>query len=251
MVVLVLVGHDYAAKAGFLALDQMPTQGIRQNTPMRIKHFLALGYWAATAWVAPVWGQATASVANPQMAAWVEQQCAVCHGPKGQSTAAQFPQLAGQNADYLRKQILDFRSGRRDNPIMTPLAQSLTSEQVDALATYFALQAGTSHPSDDELLQQVGRYVYERGNIDTQVPACRSCHGDAGAGNARLPRLAGQHPDYVQHQLRRFRNKERQNDGGVMAFVTEGLTPLEMRAVAAYIGSLSPTASLTSKGKKK
>jgi cytochrome c553 len=184
------------------------------------------------------------------VAEWVQTRCSVCHGASGLSTDAQFPQLAGQNEQYLRKQLQDFKSGRRSNPVMTPMAQELNEAQIDALAAYFSQQPGTSHPVDDDLLVQVGRYLYERGNIYSKVPACRSCHGDAGAGNARLPRLAGQHPNYVEQQLLRFQHKERQNDSGVMGFVTEGLTPLEMRAVAAYIGQLQPVASTTPVKKK-
>ncbi len=228
----------------FLLLIKCRPAGRSQNTLMRIKSWLGLTLLTTCALALPVRGQNGGAIL-------AQQQCAVCHGPAGQSTEVQFPQLAGQNADYLRKQLQDFRAGRRHNPIMTPLAQTLSSDQVDALANYFAQQPGTPHIGEDELLQQVGRYVYERGNIYNRVPACRSCHGDAGAGNARLPRLAGQHPDYVQRQLLRFQAKERQNDSGVMGFVTEGLTPLEMRAVAAYIGSLQPTARSVTTGKKK
>jgi cytochrome c553 len=210
---------------------------------LRCPHRLALLMWPIfLAWMALPVAHASGSLA--------QTQCAVCHGPQGQSTDAQFPQLAAQNADYLRKQLLDFQSGRRNNPVMTPMALSLTPTQIEALALYFSQQPGTPHPGDDELLTQVGRYIYERGNIYSKVPACRSCHGDAGAGNARLPRLAGQQPDYVEKQLLRFQHKERQNDSGVMGFVTEGLTPLEMRAVAAYIGQMQPVAS-SAKAKKK
>jgi cytochrome c553 len=239
-----------ADKPVFLALCQERAHSRLENTPMRINTLslrcprrLALLMWPIfLAWMALPVAHASGSLA--------QTQCAVCHGPQGQSTDAQFPQLAAQNADYLRKQLQDFQAGRRSNPIMTPMALSLTPAQIDELALYFSLQPGTPHPGDDELLAQVGRYIYERGNIYSKVPACRSCHGDAGAGNARLPRLAGQQPDYVEKQLLRFQHKERQNDSGVMGFVTEGLTPLEMRAVAAYIGQMQPVAS-SAKAKKK
>ena len=93
------------------------------------------------------------------------------------------------------------------------------------------------------MLVGVGRYIYERGNIYTKVPACVSCHSASGQGSARLPRLAGQHPQYVENQLRRFHAKERRNDSGAMAFVTEGLSELELRAVAAYVGGMGASAA--------
>jgi len=168
----------------------------------------------------------------------VRSQCALCHGERGESTNEQFPQLAGQNARYLRKQIDDFRAGRRSHESMTPVARGLTEAQIDAVSAYFEQQKPVRHTADDALLAGVGRYVYERGNVHARVPACASCHGLGGLGNATLPRLAGQHPQYVENQLRRFHTGERRNDAGPMGFVTGGLTELELRAVAAYVGGL-------------
>lgn len=170
----------------------------------------------------------------------VAAQCATCHGQQGQSTSDEFPQLAGQNAQYMRKQLEDFRSGQRQHIAMNAIAQALTEPQMADIAAYFQAQTPTPHASDDTLLAGMGRYIYERGNIYSQVPACLSCHSSTGAGSARLPRLAGQHPQYVMTQLRRFQSKERRNDSGAMAFVTQGLSELELRAVAAYVGGLNP-----------
>jgi cytochrome c553 len=170
----------------------------------------------------------------------VSAQCATCHGLQGQSTSDEFPQLAGQNAQYMRKQLEDFRSGQRQHIAMNTIAQALTEPHIAQLATYFQAQTPMPHASDDTLLAGMGRYIYERGNIYSQVPACLSCHSATGIGSARLPRLAGQHPQYVMTQLRRFQTKERRNDSGAMAFVTQGLSELELRAVAAYIGGLNP-----------
>lgn len=175
-------------------------------------------------------------------------QCAVCHGEQGESTNAQFPQLAGQNAQYLRKQLEDFRSGARKYEAMNAIARELTDAQIQALGAYYEVQKPAQHPSDDVLLAGVGRYIYERGNIYTKVPACVSCHSASGQGNARLPRLSGQHPQYVENQLRRFHAKERRNDSGAMTFVTEGLSELELRAVAAYVGGMGVPA-VPSKGR--
>lgn len=198
--------------------------------------FLAFALVCLAVIMAPSVGRAQAT------AALAKAQCAVCHGERGESTNVQFPQLAGQNRQYLRKQLEDFREGRRTHEAMTPVSRSLTEAQVEALAAYFEAQQPAIHPSDDALLATMGRYIYERGNIYAKVPACASCHSAGGQGNARLPRLAGQHPQYVENQLRRFQAKERRNDSGAMAFVTEGLSELELRAVAAYVGGLNTPA---------
>jgi cytochrome c553 len=202
---------------------------------MKMIHALLSGALAAVLLSAPAIAQ---NMTAAQVDQFVQAQCAVCHGARGESTQGQFPQLAGQNVAYLRKQLEDFKAGRRQNEAMTPISQSLTEAQMVSLAEFFQKQLPQTHPSDDDLLNQVGRYVYERGNIYNKVPACLSCHSATGAGNQRLPRLASQHPRYIEHQLRLFRSKQRQNDTGAMAFVTEGLSELELVAVSAYIGGM-------------
>ena len=183
------------------------------------------------------------AIAAEEPAALVKAQCAVCHGARGESTNVQFPQLAGQNAQYLRKQLEDFREGRRSHEAMTVISKALTDTQIEVLSLYFQHQTPQSHPTGDGQLASVGRYIFERGNIAAKVPACSAWHGGTGEGSARLPRLAGQHPQYVENQLRRFHSKQRRNDAGPMAFVTDGLSELELRAVAAYVGGLGSSAS--------
>lgn len=180
----------------------------------------------------PNWGQAM------DIAPLVRAQCAVCHGERGESAHPEFPQLAGQHAVYLRKQLQDFKSGARKHESMSPIAQALTDAQIQQLADHFSRQRAQAQATEDELLAQLGHYIYERGNIYNQVPACKSCHSSAAQGNDRMPRLAGQHPKYIENQLRRFQSRQRQNDSGAMAFVTQGLSELELRGVSAYLGSL-------------
>lgn len=177
----------------------------------------------------------------PSIVELAAQRCGICHGLRGESTNEQFPQLAGQNARYIVKQLEDFRAGRRSNVAMDVVSKELDAAQIEAIAKYYEQQTPQPHPSTDALLVGVGRYVWERGNPFSRVPACASCHKDAvGRGNAHLPRLAGQHPLYVENQLKRFHVRERKNDAGPMTFVTDRLTELEMRAVAAYIGGMIP-----------
>lgn len=184
--------------------------------------------------------QGQSAAAQTDIQPLVRAQCAVCHGERGQSAHPEFPQLAGQHAVYLRKQLQDFQSGARSHEAMNTLARSLTATQVQQLADHFARQPAQPQAADDELLVQLGRYIYERGNLYNQVPACKSCHSSTGVGNERMPRLAGQHPRYIETQLRRFQSRQRHNDSGAMAFVTQGLSELELRGVSAYVGTLDP-----------
>lgn len=210
-----------------------------------MKIFRVLVVATATLITGAGWAHATEPISL------VRAQCAVCHGERGESAHPEFPQLAGQNAVYLRKQLQDFKTGARQHESMTTIARALSDEQVQLLADYFSRQRAQVLGSEDELLMQLGHYIYERGNIYNQVPACKSCHSSTALGNERMPRLAGQHPKYIENQLRRFQSRQRHNDSGAMTFVTQGLSELELRGVSAYLGSLDPASRPVPRSKAK
>jgi cytochrome c553 len=93
-------------------------------------------------------------------------------------------------------------------------------------------------PAKDAELLAVGKYVFNRGNQFSGLPACSSCHGAKGLGTPQLPRLAGQHPRYTEDQLKQFNKRERTNDNAVMHTVASKLSELETHAVAEYIATL-------------
>ena len=64
--------------------------------------------------------------------------CAGCHGSNGVSTNPMWPSLAGQKEQYLAKQMRDFRDGKRADPVMAPMAQGLSDQDIDNLAAYFS-----------------------------------------------------------------------------------------------------------------
>ena len=168
----------------------------------------------------------------------VKSQCFVCHGERGESSSPVFPRLAGQHAAYVARQLADYKSGRRISNAMQPMVEGLVAADFPALGAYFEKQPTFAHPVDDSELAQVGRYIYQRGNADSGVPACASCHGEAGQGSATLPRLAGQHARYTERQLKLFDKRERTNDNAVMHTVAVRMSVEEIDAVAAYLGSL-------------
>ncbi len=168
----------------------------------------------------------------------VKSQCFVCHGEYGESSSPVFPRLAGQHAAYVARQLADYKSGRRISNAMQPMVEGLVAADFPALGAYFEKQPTYAHPVDDPELAQVGRYIYQRGNADSGVPACASCHGEAGQGSATLPRLAGQHARYTERQLKLFDKRERTNDNAVMHAVASRLTELELKAVASYVSGL-------------
>ncbi|MFV0370268.1 MAG: c-type cytochrome [Azonexus sp.] len=168
----------------------------------------------------------------------VAERCSLCHGMKGESVSAVFPRLAGQHSEYIAKQLAEFKSGRRKSDTMQPQAENLTPEEMKALGQYFeSKQVGGRQVRDAELLA-VGKYIFQRGNPFSGLPACASCHGENGHGTPQLPRLAGQHPRYTEDQIKQFNTRERNNDNAVMHTVASKLTELETHAVAAYIATL-------------
>jgi cytochrome c553 len=157
---------------------------------------------------------------------------------EGQSASAVYPRLAAQHPDYLVKQLKDFRDGRRKSETMTDMAKDLRDDDIAGLAAYFSgKQAAARQPGDTDLAA-VGKYIFQRGNGYSGVAPCASCHGANGYGTQQLPRLAGQHPAYLEVQLREFSKRERNNDNAVMHTIAAKLTELETRAVAVYIGGL-------------
>jgi len=161
--------------------------------------------------------------------------CFLCHGAEGESASAVFPRLAAQNADYIAKQLENFKNGQRKSTAMEPMVANLSPEDMVALGKFFASRPAHQRKARDQDLATVGNYIYHKGNKFSGVPACASCHGQEAAGSATLPRLAGQHSAYVEDQLQQFHKRARTNDNAVMHAVVEKMTPLEMAAVAEYL----------------
>ncbi len=168
----------------------------------------------------------------------VSSRCALCHGPEGESASAVYPRLAAQHPDYIVKQLKDFRDGRRKSDTMSDMAKDLKDDEIVALAEYFSGKKTAVRQPGDTDFAAVGKFIFQRGNPYSGVPACASCHGPNGHGTHRLPRLAGQHRAYIEVQLKEFSQRERTNDNAVMHTVAAKLTELETRAVAIFISGL-------------
>lgn len=170
----------------------------------------------------------------------VSGRCFMCHGMEGESASAIFPRLAGQHAEYVARQLDDFKSGKRKSETMKSQVEDLTPEEMKALGVFFENRKVAAKPAagtDTEILA-VGRYIFDHGNAYSGVPGCASCHGAKGYGTAQLPRLAGQHPRYIEDQLKQFNKRERTNDNAVMHTVASKLSELETHAVAEYVATL-------------
>lgn len=188
---------------------------------------------------------------SPSEANWVKKSfneiiagCEVCHGNKGNSTINDnWPKLAGQNTNYLIKQMQDFQPNakyKRDNPIMNSLINALTEEEKVKVANYYANLLVTIDTAKSDLLS-LGQRIYRGGDLNKGLPACLACHGPAGLGNppAGFPRLSGQHARYIAAQLKAFRTAKRNNDKfQMMPIISKKMSDTEIIAVSNYISGL-------------
>ena len=159
--------------------------------------------------------------------------CAACHGPDGNSPAAQFPTLAGQTVRYLYLQLKDFKEGRRKDALMSPMAVTLAKEDMHDLAAYFSGQKAASSSF------QVSSAKVTEGKKIADAALCTMCHQGGFGGQNEIPRVAGQHYEYIVKQLKDFRAKNRTNDAGNMTSVSKGLTDEQIDALAQYITNLN------------
>jgi cytochrome c553 len=164
--------------------------------------------------------------------------CASCHGADGNSLIAMYPKLAGQSANYTAKQLANFKSGERVNPIMAGMVAGLSPKDMDDLAAYFAVQ--TSTPGQGEG-SDIGHKLYFGGDVNKGITACVACHGVNGKGMAQagFPALAGQNATYLKTQLSTFRSGSRGNDrNNMMRNIAIKLSDSDIDELVNYMSSL-------------
>jgi len=171
------------------------------------------------------------------------QVCSNCHGPTGNSISPVFPNLAAQQAAYIEAQLHAFKGHSREDPAgfeyMWGLSHNLTDKQIQELAAHFAsLKLERQHIEGKPERIAAGKAIFTTGLPEQSVPACSSCHGPDGMGNAAFPRIAGQHVDYLVKQLKVFQRTNQRPAGVVMKTVAHELTRQNIENVAAYLQAL-------------
>ncbi len=177
----------------------------------------------------------TVQAADPRETA--KTICAACHGLDGNSTDAQYPKLAGMDQEYLMRQLKAFASGKRREETMSGIIAGIDPNDFSGLAAYYGKLTPVPGKVNDPQLAANGKPLYEDGNTDSGVPACAGCHQPDGKGNARFPRLAGQHQAYILKQLADYKSGRRATDP-LMTTVGKRLTADEAKALAEYIAGL-------------
>jgi len=188
--------------------------------------------------------QGAAVKPDPAKGQQLSQTCAACHGADGNSTAPTNPKLAGQHADYLYKQLVNFvpkqgaKEAERANAIMAGFAATLSDEDRRHIAAWYSSQTLKPSAARNKELVELGQKIYRSGIPEKQIPSCAGCHGPAGAGiPAQYPRLQGQWAEYTESQLTQFRGGQRKNSAQ-MTTISARMSDREIKAVSDYIAGL-------------
>jgi len=166
--------------------------------------------------------------------------CAACHGADGNGLSPTFPNLAGQHVSYIVKQIKDFKSGKRSDPLMTSQANLIADGDIESIALYFSMQDVKPAKAASNLVKR-GEEIYRGGDSKKGISACIACHGPQGKGISfsKYPQVSGQQTTYVESQLNNFKSGKRTNDlNGIMRDIAKKMSSEDIKAVASYMRGL-------------
>ena len=161
------------------------------------------------------------------------QVCGACHGADGNSPSSIVPSLAGQPRQFIVTALYMYREGRRKNALMSPFAEKLSNADFNDLAAYYSSlkMAPPVRTTTPEKVAQ-GKAISEKNN-------CVACHTASLVGQQQMPRLAGQHYDYLLDQLKQFKASTRGDMDGTMTSAAQALSPADIEILAEYMSTLS------------
>lgn len=173
--------------------------------------------------------------------------CMGCHGPAGIAPVPAFPNLAGQHAEYLYWQLVEFKREARPESPMTAQVATLDDADLRNLAAYFAaFPAGSAVASGAVEPAKRGGVLYRDGDPARGIPPCQGCHGADGNGHplagvgARwrvYPLLRGQHADYILQKLKDFRDRKHtlSSSDRIMTPIAQSLDDASIEALAHWL----------------
>ncbi|MEK8029904.1 c-type cytochrome [Ideonella sp. DXS29W] len=208
---------------------------------MKTPAAVAFSALLAAAVALPVWANEPAAPAKVDLAKGQELStnvCAACHTADGSRGSPANPILQGQHPEYIVKQLTEFKSGKRTNAIMQGMAAPLTEADMKNVAAFYASKQAKPGFAKNKATVTLGEKIYRAGIADKQVPACAGCHSPTGSGiPAQYPRIGGQHADYIDLQMKAFRDHKRMNSVQ-MQEIAARMNNEEIAAVADYIAGL-------------
>ncbi len=166
------------------------------------------------------------------------EMCQACHGPKGRSESDIVPSLFGQFAPYIIKELQDFRSGRRTDPLMSRMAEDVSDATIVDIAAYFASLPPIRFEQQEP--GSPGARLFLHGEEQSHIPACSSCHGVDAAGTSlgamAAPALFGQPRVYLRYQLLKWRAGDRTNDPtATMPNIARALSSTQIDQLARFL----------------
>ncbi|MBB5369183.1 c-type cytochrome [Janthinobacterium sp. K2C7] len=168
--------------------------------------------------------------------------CTACHA-RQEGQDAFFPRIAGKPAGYLYNQLINFRDGRRQYPMMTYMVEHLPDAYLREIAEYFAEQHPTPPPAQPSNASAAvlarGKQLLQQGDSSKKIPACITCHGAQLAGVApAIPGLLGLPRDYINAQFGAWKNGVRRAQApDCMAQIAERLSNEDVGALSAWLGT--------------
>lgn len=168
--------------------------------------------------------------------------CGACHGADGNSVDATYPKIAGQNESYIVRQLLQFKSGKRMNPIMMPFASTLSDQDMHDLGAFFATKRPSPGQTDEAYVKR-GQELFRAGDSKLGIPACMACHGPSGRGMAgsAYPQLSGQWADYISAKFAEWRSGTmwgEDDHAKIMPDIAKRLSDKDIAALASYVQGL-------------
>ena len=169
------------------------------------------------------------------------ETCIACHGEDGNSVVGLWPSLAGQNTNYLKKQLRLIQSGERPIPVMNGQLDGYDDQDLEDMAAYYASKKNKIGEASADLVEQ-GFKLYYAGSLEKGIPACTACHSPRGRGNspAGYPLLSGQKTEYISKTLKDYRLGDRQDSeqSEIMVSIAYKLDDKEIEALASFINGL-------------
>ncbi|WP_199610080.1 c-type cytochrome [Flocculibacter collagenilyticus] len=192
-------------------------------------------------------GGVNAAEGDPEAGKAKAATCAACHGADGNSMVDMYPKIAGQHAEYIYKQLKEFKLGMtsggsegRVDPVMGGMAMPLSDQDMKDVSAFFASQTMTQGATPENVIEK-GEALYRGGDLERGIPACQACHGPRGVGQslAGFPMISFQHANYTKIQLEKFRSGERANDmNAIMRDIAKKLTDEDIEILSKYVAGL-------------
>src|SRR5688572_2666983 len=161
--------------------------------------------------------------------------CESCHGPAGNSTTPLTPSIAGQPVTFLENQLIFFREGLRNAPVMTALMKGVEDVEITSLARHFNRQEARA-PKE----AAIESAAVARGKELAAAQHCGQCHLPHYRGRDQMPRLAAQREDYLVAEMIAYRDGRRTGADTTMAGVLHGVSDADIKALGAFLARLPP-----------